>query len=168
MRASDPAHWCRVSDAPLDRAMVVLDLDGVISDATHRQWYLRGGRRDFEGFFAAAVDDPLIESGAALAAAIADDHTVVILTARPELIRDDTVAWLARYHVRHDLLILQPAGDGRRSAEFKGDEVAALRERGADIRVAFEDSPENIAALRAAGIATVSVHSGYYEGAPKA
>ena len=40
--------------APAGGPLVILDLDGIISDATHRQHYLRGAFKDFRGFFTAA------------------------------------------------------------------------------------------------------------------
>ena len=158
-----PANWIGATDAPLDRPTMVFDLDGVISDASHRQRFLRDDRWDFDGFFAACVDDTVIPAGAALAAAIAADHTVVILTARPDSIRMQTIDWLAANGIRHDLLILRPPADDRSSADFKYDELAALRRAGCDIRGVLEDSPSNLAMLTAEGYPALPVASGYYE-----
>ena len=105
-----PSNWHVRPDAPTSGPVVVLDMDGVISNATHRQHFLRGGRRDYRGFFTAAVDDPPYDL--VLAASVDDSHTVAILTARPYYMADATRSWLAANEVRHDLLILRPA-DGR-------------------------------------------------------
>lgn len=160
---TSPPNWVRRTDAPLDRATVVFDLDGVIADASHRQRFLRGGRRDFDGFFGACVHDTVIPAGAALATAIESDHTVVILTARPDTIRSQTLDWLRAHAIRHDLLILRPPLDQRSSAEFKRDELAALRVLGCDIRTVLEDSPSNLDMLRAEAYPVIPVASGYYD-----
>ena len=43
------------------RPRVVVDIDGVLSDAAGRQHYLEAPRRDWRGFFDACGDDPVIE-----------------------------------------------------------------------------------------------------------
>ena len=152
--------------APAGGPLVILDLDGVISDATHRQHYLRGAFKDFRGFFTAAPDDPPYESGLALAASIADDHTVVILTARPHYMADDTRSWLAANDVRHDLLILRPEhGRGSRgpSADFKRNELNRLRAAGYEITAAIDDDERIIEMYRSEGVFALYTHSGYYE-----
>ena len=43
--------------------LVVVDLDGVLSDAASRQHYLEAPRRDWDAFFEACGDDPVIDAG---------------------------------------------------------------------------------------------------------
>lgn len=161
MSATD--HWIHRTDAPLDRATVVFDLDGVIADASHRQRHLRDGRRDWDAFFDDCVHDTVLPAGAALAAAVDEGHTVVILTARPDRVVHATVDWLAANGIRHDVLVLRPRGDRRSSADFKRDELATLVAQGAQIVAVVEDSPPNLAMLRDEGYPAVPVASGYYE-----
>ena len=146
--------------------LVVLDLDGVISDASHRQHFLRGAFKDFRGFFTAAPADPPYRWGLALAASITDDHTVAILTARPSYMAGDTRSWLAAHGVRHDLLILRPErGRGARgpSADFKRHELSRLRTAGFAVTAAIDDDERIIDMYRSEGVFALYVHSGYYE-----
>ena len=152
--------------APSGGPLVILDLDGVISDATHRQHYLRGAFKDFRGFFTAAPADPPLETGRALAASVDDDHTVAILTARPYYMADDTRAWLAANEIRHDLLILRPEqGRGSRgpSADFKRNELNRLRAAGYEITAAIDDDERIVEMYRSEGVFALYTHSGYYE-----
>ena len=57
-----PANWAW-HEEPLAEPgeAVVFDVDGVLSDAAVRQHYLERGRRDWEAFFDACGDDPVIE-----------------------------------------------------------------------------------------------------------
>jgi len=164
---STPDNWYfRDGEAPAGGPLVILDLDGVISNATHRQHFLRGAFKDFRGFFTAATGDPPYESGLALAASIAGDHTVAILTARPHYMVDDTRAWLDAHDVRHDLLILRPEhGRGSRgpSAEFKRNELSRLRAAGYTVTAAIDDDERIIEMYRSEGVFALYVHSGYYE-----
>ena len=162
-----PAHWyLRPGTPPGGGPMVILDLDGVISDASHRQHYLRGAFKDFGGFFRAAPGDPPYQSGLALAASIADDHTVAILTARPHYMADGTRSWLAVHGVRYDLLILRPArgrGSHGPSADFKRNELNHLRAAGYEVTAAIDDDERIIDMYRSEGVFALYVHSGYYE-----
>ena len=158
-----PDNWHRPSGALTSGSAVVFDLDGVISDATHRQSYLRQRPQDWRGFFAAGVDDPVIESGRALARSVEAGHVVVILTARPSYIAASTADWLDRNDVRHDLLVTRPDGDRRSSPEYKRDELIDLGSAGYDVQVAIDDDPEIVAMYRRQGVFALYVHSGYYE-----
>ena len=103
----------------------------MISDGSHRQHYLKGGKRDWKGFFAdAGLDDP-IEGSIELLDLFDDTLTVVLLTARPEYLRQDTIDWLERHGFRWDLLVMRARSDGGlSSAKFKrrSVQISAIRE----------------------------------------
>ena len=163
-----PDNWYFPDGAatPEPGPLVIFDLDGVISNATHRQHFLRGARKDWRGFFTSAHLDPPYESGLALTASVSDDHTVAILTARPHYVADMTRSWLAVNEVRHDLLIMRPRrgpGSGGPSADYKRHELSRLRAAGFEITVAIDDDERIIEMFRAEGVLAFYTHSGYYE-----
>ncbi|MFZ5872387.1 MAG: HAD family acid phosphatase [Actinomycetota bacterium] len=132
------------------QATVVLDLDGVLADTTHRMHHLRGRRKDWEGFFAAASHDPAHPEGLALArAAVERGAAVVYLSGRPERLRDDTLGWLRRVGAPDGEVVLRPDGDRRPARVVK---LAALRRLATDRRldVLVDDDPDVVAAVRAA------------------
>ena len=146
--------------------LVIFDLDGVISNASHRQHFMRESPKNFRGFFLAAVDDPPLDVGRALAASVADDHAVAILTARPFYVAENTRSWLAANDVRHDLLILRPRwGTTSRgtAADFKRRELHRLWEAGYEVTVALDDDERVINMYRSEGVFALYIHSGYYE-----
>jgi hypothetical protein len=142
---------------------VVFDLDGVLSDASGRQHFLDQERRDWVGFFEACGDDPVVEEVGRLLELLDPSLAVVLLTGRPQRVRPQTLAWLQRYQVRWDLLVMRAHGDFGPVDVFKQAVVEDLRGYGFDIRLAFEDDPTNHAMYVAAGIPCVYIHSGYYE-----
>jgi hypothetical protein len=142
---------------------VVFDMDGVLSDATSRQHFIERPRRDWEAFFEACGDDPLIDEVARLLEVIEDDYRVVLLTARPIRVQANTLAWLNRYELRWDLLVMRDYGDYGASREFKRRSIAELRAFGFDLRLAFEDDRRNVDMFHDEGVPCIYIHSGYYD-----
>jgi phosphoglycolate phosphatase-like HAD superfamily hydrolase len=156
-------NWRWRDSAVAPGPAVVFDMDGVLSDAAGRQHYLERPRRDWEAFFAACGDDPLIEEVARLLDVIDATHRIVLLTARPQRVQRQTLGWLDRYALRWDLLIMRDYGDYQSSREFKRRTVDELRAFGLDLRLAFEDDRRNVDMFHAADVPCVYIHSGYYE-----
>ena len=85
------------------------------------------------------------------------------LQPRVTTVQTTTVAWLTRYELRWDLLIMRDFGDYDASRDFKQRTVWELRQFGFDLRLAFEDDRRNYDMFHAEGIPCVYIHSGYYE-----
>jgi phosphoglycolate phosphatase-like HAD superfamily hydrolase len=152
--------WCagrRTGDA------VVFDLDGVLADAASRQHFLKGPRPDWDVFFAASADDPLVEEVASLLGLLSPGLAIVLLTARPVRTRALTVGWLARNNLRWDLLVMRRDGDYRPARQVKKEAVQELRAHGFDLKLCFEDDLRNVEMFRAEGMPALYIHSGYYD-----
>ncbi len=157
-----PDNW-RWRDGPVAGPAVVFDIDGVLSDAAGRQHYLERGRRDWDAFFRACGDDPLIDEVARLLELLDAELRIVLLTGRPISVQSTTMAWLTRYELRWDLLVMRDFGDYQAATRFKQRSVAELRAHGFDVRLAFEDDRRNVAMFHGEGIPCVYLHSGYFE-----
>jgi len=157
----DNWHW-RAGPVEAGPA-VVFDMDGVLSDAAGRQHYIEYPFPDWEAFFRACGEDDLIAEVARLLEVIDAGHRVVLLTARPIRVQPQTLAWLDRYGLRWDLLIMREFGDYMASRIFKQRTVGELRNFGFDLRLAFEDDPRNVHMFHTQGVPCVYIHSGYYE-----
>lgn len=142
---------------------VVFDIDGVLSDAGTRQHFIEKGRRDWEAFFDACGDDPLIEEVAQLLHLLDQSLHLILLTGRPLRVQPQTLAWLKRYELRWDLLIMRDYGDYSAARQFKQWTVADLRQYGFDLQLAFEDDRRNVEMFRGEGVPCVYIHSGYYD-----
>ena len=143
---------------------MLVDIDGVLSDATGRQHFLdEQPKRNWRAFFDACGDDALIAEVACLLELLDRDLAVILLTGRPVRVQPQTLAWLERYGVRWDLLIMRNAGDYAAAREFKRGTVGELRRHGFDLRLAFEDDRRNLEMFHEEGLPCVYIHSGYYE-----
>jgi phosphoglycolate phosphatase-like HAD superfamily hydrolase len=148
---------------PVAGRAVVFDLDGVLSDAASRQHFLEGRWRDWDAFFEACGDDDLIEEVARLLSLLDPQLAVVLLTARPLRVRPQTLAWLQRYGLRWDLLVMRDYGDYGAASQFKRRSLHELRDHGFDLRLAFEDDRRNVDMFHSEGVPCVYIHSGYYD-----
>ncbi len=138
-------------------------MDGVLSDAASRQHFIEQGRRNWNAFFEACGDDPLIDDVARLLMLLDAGLQIILLTGRPARVQPQTLAWLQRYELRWDLLIMRDYGDYAAAREFKRDTVHDLRRYGFTLQLAFEDDRRNLEMFRAEGVPCVYIHSGYYD-----
>ena len=142
---------------------VVVDIDGVLSDAASRQHYIEYPRRDWRAFFDACGEDRVIEEIKILLDLLDPALRVLLLTGRPARVHPLTEAWLDRYGIRWDALLMRAGGDYSQAREFKEEAVAELRRQGFDLRLAIEDDRRNVEMFRAAGLPCIYIHSGYYD-----
>lgn len=120
------------------RPLAVFDLDNTLADTAHRQRFLQSRPKDWDGFFAAAPQDPPLAEGVALAVESAQECDIVYLTGRPERCRADTLEWLAAQGLPEGRLYMRGDTDRRPARLTK---LATLRRlaRGREIRVLVDD-----------------------------
>ena len=114
--------------------LAVFDIDGVLADVRHRLRFVERRPKDWDAFFDAAVDDPPLAQGVALAQESAKDCEVVYVTGRPERCRADTLAWFARHGLPEGTLSMRGPRDRRPARVAKlellrrlaGDRVVAV------------------------------------------
>jgi phosphoglycolate phosphatase-like HAD superfamily hydrolase len=154
--------WWRDDPRPPGRA-VVFDVDGVLADAQGRQHHLEWGRRDWDAFFDACADDPVIEEIETLLSLLDPSLLVLLVTARPLRVRSLTMSWLDHHQLRWDLLVMRPSREFSPAVVFKRDVVDELRDAGFSIELALEDDPRNREMYVQEGVPCLYVHSGYYD-----
>lgn len=159
-----PGHWRWRAGEVEPGPAVIFDVDGVLANGDHRQHLLdKRGKKDWKGFFARAGDDALIEEVARLSELLDPALRVVLLTARPTTIQELTLAWLERHELTWDLLVMRRDRDFSPSPEAKRHALRQLRERGFEIKLAFDDDRRNVDMFHAEGVPCIYLHSGYYE-----
>ena len=161
--AAYPRHWTW-HDGPVDagRAAVV-DIDGVLSDAASRQHYLEAPRRDWHAFFEACGDDPVIEEIKVLLDLLDPDLRIVLLTARPERVHHLTEAWLRRYQIRWDVLLMRPLGRLRHGPRLQAGERLGAPRATASTSPRDRGRPPQRRDVPREGVPCIYFHSGYYD-----
>lgn len=136
------------------RPLAVFDLDGTLADTAHRQHFLEGPKRDWAGFFAAAVEDPPLAEGVRMVLASAEECAIVYLTGRPERCRRDTVRWLSRQGLPEGTLFMRRNDDRRPARRTKLDVLRRLGRKG-QVRMLVDDDELVCDAAQVAGFAVV-------------
>jgi hypothetical protein len=146
---------------------VIVDIDGVLSDASQRQHFLNNpeGHKDWRGFFGAVGADRPLRAVPALLGLLDPGLTVVLLSARPAWVFEITLDWLERHAVRWDLLVLRADDEYLGAVEFKRGVLQELRERGFVIELAIDDDDSICQMYHGEDLRALYVHSGYYTGA---
>jgi hypothetical protein len=106
--------------------IAVVDIDGVLADAGHRQHLVEARPKDWDAFFAAVGADAAIPGGLSLLRELAEQHEVVLLSGRPERTRTDTEQWLAGQGITGLRLVLRPDADHRPAATLKADLIRGI------------------------------------------
>ncbi|WP_031014925.1 nucleotidase [Streptomyces sp. NRRL F-5727] len=136
------------------RPLAVFDLDNTLAATAHRQHFLERRPKDWDGFFAAAPDDPPLAEGLALCRSAAEECEVVYLTGRPERFRRDTLDWLAEQGLPEGSLHMRRHRDFRPARVTK---VEILRRLGSgrEVRMLVDDDEQVCDAAEEAGFPVV-------------
>lgn len=142
---------------------IICDLDGTLAlDEGRAEKYLRRGFKDWDGYFAACVDDePNWDVIHILGELIGRNH-IWILSGRSESVREQTEQWLDKHRVDYDQLIMREVNDRTQDNELKL-QWARTRDLTPD-RVWFilEDRQRMVDAWRAEGYTTLQVAPGAF------
>jgi uncharacterized HAD superfamily protein len=136
---------------------VIIDLDGTLSDCTHRLHFIEGPNKNWDTFFEGCVDDPVIEPMLNLIKMFKDDYKIVIITARPERNREFTTQWLVANKIYFDALYMRKNVDFRKSPLVKSDLVDKAIADSYNPIYAFEDREDCCTMFRERGIFTMQV-----------
>lgn len=130
----------------------IFDVDGTLSDVSHRRHYVTGGAKDWDTFTDKMVDDPP-HRDVCLLAELLGDHPLVnqgaiklfIFSGRPETHRAQTEEWL-RIHCRSLLekaegLLMRAAGDYRSDVIVKEEFLDFIIKSGYNPRFVVDDRP---------------------------
>ncbi len=145
---------------------IIVDLDGTLSDCSHRQHLAVA--KDWDGFNELCMlDIPNRDVKEFIALASLDlNIDVIICTARSEKYRQDTMLWLENHRIDIDTILMRPANDFTRSEELKfklleehfGSKVEVLMQ----VLFVLDDREKVVEAMRNYGLPCWQVRPGGY------
>ena len=93
----------------------IFDIDGTLADNEHRMHHLDNGKKEWDAFFSKQHLDEPYQPVIDVLHALANDRpgdAVIIVTARDERFREETLEWLNKHipWISHDHMYMRPLG----------------------------------------------------------
>ena len=141
--------------------IVVFDIDGTLSDASHRLHWIESKPKNWNAFFKGIPDDSVIWPIVTILKFLAKpvNNTIVLATARPEKTRQMTEQWLMKHQMgsSYNWLFMRPEGNYRPDYIVKSEMVDDISKTVGFPDIWFDDKEKVVAELRNKGIYTVHV-----------
>jgi predicted kinase/phosphoglycolate phosphatase-like HAD superfamily hydrolase len=132
---------------------VLFDIDGTLADATHRLHHVTREPKNYDAFFAAVGDDPVIEPVRELAQALdKQGYKLILVSGRSDKVRDLTEEWLARHEVPNHELHMRVDGDYRPDYVVKAEILDGIQADGNEVAFVVDDRPSVVAMWRERGL----------------
>lgn len=131
---------------------VIFDIDGTLSDPSHRLHHIKGGNRNWPAFFDAMGDDPVHEPIQWLNELMDGQVQVLITTGRPETHREHTEAWLDQHGIRYHTLYMRAADDHRPDYIVKEQILDAIIADGFEVLLVIDDRQSVVDMWRKRGL----------------
>lgn len=136
---------------------VIVDIDWTIADISHRLHYLEETPKNHDAFYDEVDKDTPIEKVIDIVRYLSEEHFIILTSGRRNQCCDKTVAWLKKYKVPYDALLMRQSWDRRPDTEVK-KEIYEKCLKGKNIVMSIDDRPSIVALWRSFGIFTVDVN----------
>lgn len=131
---------------------VIFDIDGTLSDPTHRLHYVTNGNKRWNEFFSGMGADGCHQDIADLLKTMMARYSIILCSGRPKNYSTETRRWLQEHNILYDALYMRPEGDYRPDHVVKLELLAKMREDGWNPSLVIDDRPSVVAAWREAGL----------------
>lgn len=130
---------------------VIFDIDDTLSDTDHRQPLAVA--KNWSAFYDELSKDKPMRTVEILKALQENAIKIILLTGRPEKYREDTVAWLDKYDVKYDELLMRPADKPYiKDAQIKLTYYTNTVQPNYDVIAVFEDRKQCVDMWRKIGL----------------
>lgn len=122
----------------MHKKVAIIDIDGTISNPSHRLHYITQSPKNYDEFYLLAKDDQPITSMISFVKDLSKQYYIVFLTGRPERIRQDTENWLNVQGFNKYKLIMRKNHDYRQDYKYKLEHIVKIKSV-AEIAIAIDD-----------------------------
>ena len=137
---------------------IVFDFDGTIADYSKRE-FLRD--KDWDAYIAASFTDTPSKPVLEIINRFKDSYNIVILSARSEKSRAETLEWLTKYDIHHDALILKPDSATEEDCDIKSSLIQLIPEIYGKVFFCIDDRSSCVKSFRGLGLYTFQCGEGY-------
>jgi phosphoglycolate phosphatase-like HAD superfamily hydrolase len=146
-----------------DRPLVLVDLDGTLTNPEERLRYVKQAKKNWERFFEQVDRDPPVEAVLRWVRELAKEYDVVLVSGRPiDRAGQKTLWWLRHHRVPYEHLFMRRGGDRRPDTETKAEILRDLLHQvpKEQILFAIDDRPSVVEQVwRANGIRVFPVRA---------
>ena len=142
---------------------VIVDIDGTITDVSHRLHHISGKKKDWNAFNEACVEDtPNVKIVELVGVLWRHGYKIVFCTGRSELYRQRTVDMLFKYFWNNPnyILLMRRNGDKRSDVVVKPELLKEFGVEINDIELVLEDRSRMVDMWRKMGITCLQVAKG--------
>ena len=148
-----------------NKNIVIVDIDGTISEVGERLKYLKQDPPDWDSFYDDCFEDEPIEEMVELVYALfLQGYELVFCTGRRESCREKTLSWLYRHFEPEvpasSLLIMRPNGDYRHDTAVKPAQIQLNGISFDSIAFVLEDRDSMVGKWRELGVRCLQVAKG--------
>ena len=139
-----------------ERPIVLCDIDGTMADGRHREHFVQGDKKDWNSYYALLEHDAPIDLVVRWVRELFKDHTVCIVSGRPDTHQKKTIAWLDKHEIPYHWIFMRSGGDKRPDVQIKNDILKNIPKD--KIAFAIDDRPCVIREVwRANGVQVIPV-----------
>jgi len=145
------------------KGFVICDIDGTISDPSHRLHYLKGEKKDWKGFFSQMSKDTVKEDTLKMLHNCSEDgYDIVFVSARPEDYKEETKKWLSDNlgSLVWQTVIMRKSGDRRDDVNVKRDILNKYFTDRSKIYKVIDDRPSVVQVWKDEGLDVIDVGPG--------
>ena len=143
--------------------VIVCDIDGTLSDPTHRQHFVRSKPKNWSAFAAGIpLDSPHQDIIWLLKVLKAAGCTILLASGRGEESREDTIEWLMKHNIPFDALYMRNRNDYRADNIVKKELLDQMIIDGHKPYMVFDDRDQVVNMWRDNGLRCLQVSPGNF------
>ena len=133
-----------------EKPIVLCDIDGTLADGKHREHFTRGAQKNWDTYYSLLHLDQPIHSVIRAVHYLKEDHTVCLVSGRPDTYQRETIQWLKEHNVPWDYLFMRSGSDKREDSIIKKEILDHLPKERIDL--VMDDRPRVIRMWRENGL----------------
>ena len=138
-----------------DLPIILCDIDGTLANGEHREHHLKGEKKDWKSYYAELSGDSPIDLVVRWVRELSQDHTICLVSGRPDTYQRETLVWLIDNGIPYDYLFMRSGGDKRPDTEVKKQILDGLPKE--KIKFVIDDRPRVIRMWRENGLTVYPV-----------
>jgi predicted kinase len=133
-----------------ERPIVLCDIDGTLADGRHREHFVQGEKKDWDSYYSLLQDDLPIDAVVRWVRELHRDHTVCLVSGRPDTYQLKTMIWLMLHSIPYHWIFMRSGSDRRDDTIIKQEVLSKMPRE--CIAFVIDDRPKVVRMWRENGL----------------